>query len=178
MSDREIEIRVKIENSANLLDFLAQNAQFQEESHQVDIYYCPPHRDFLSVEPIKEWLRLRDSNGKYSINYKSWHYEADGRSHYCDEYESPIESLDQLQKIFAAIDFKPIVEVDKLRRTWKYQDYEVAVDSVKNLGLTPAQIAEEMMDFLKGLNVGEIKRRFVGYSFMLLYGEEVKQAVG
>jgi adenylate cyclase class 2 len=190
MSDREIEIQVKVENSINLLDFLAQNAQFQKESHQIDIYYCPAHRDFLATRPVKEWLRLRDSNGRYSINYKNWHYEGDGKSNYCDEYETQVESLEQLQKILEVLNFKPITTVDKLRKTWRYKDYEVAVDSVKNLGdfveieykgedttLTPAQITAEMVDFLKELNVGKIERNYVGYPFMLLFGREVEQVV-
>jgi len=190
MSDREIEIQVKIENSTNLLSFLDSDAQFQKESHQVDTYYCPSHRDFLSVRPVKEWLRLRDSNGKYTINYKDWQYGPDGKSHYCNEYETPVESLEQLQKILGALDFKPIVTVDKLRKTWRHQNYEIVVDSIKNLGdfveieykgeetlSTPAQITEEMINFLKKLNVGEIERNYVGYPFMLLFGNEVKQEV-
>jgi adenylate cyclase class 2 len=188
MSDREVEIKVRVENSSNLLDFLVQNAQFQKESHQIDIYYTAPHRDFLSVRPVKEWLRLRDSNGRYSINYKNWQYEADGKSNYCDEYETPVESLEQLQKILNALNFKPITTVDKLRKTWLYKDYEIAVDSVKDLGnfveieykgegtiQAPAQITAEMIDFLKGLNVGKIERDYVGYPFMLLFGSEVEQ---
>jgi len=191
MSDREIEIQVKIENSTNLLDFLAQNAQFQKESHQVDTYYCPPHRGFLAMRPVEEWLRLRDSNGRYSITYKNWHYEGNGKSNYCDEYETPVENLESLQKILGVLNFKPITTVDKLRKTWRHQGYEIAVDSVKNLGdfveieykgdnmaLAPAQITEEMMSFLDGLSVGEIKRNYVGYPYMLLFGEEVKQTVG
>jgi len=190
MDDKEIEIQVKIQNNSNLLSFLNQNAEFQKESHQIDIYYSPSHRDFLSVRPVKEWLRLRDSNGRHSITYKDWHYEADGNSNYCDEYETSIDNLEQLQKIFKVLDFKPIVTVDKLRKTWMYKDYEIAIDSIKDLGdfveieykgqdtsLTPAQITEEMINFLKSLNVGEITRNFVGYPFMLLFGEEVKQEV-
>jgi len=190
MSDKEIEIQVKIENSAKLLDFLNSSARFQYENHQIDTYYCPAHRDFLSVRPVDEWLRLRDSNGKYLITYKKWQHNTQGVSIYSDEYETPVENLDQLQKIFEVLDFKPITVVDKIRKAWRYNDYEIAIDKVKNLGdfveieykggdtsLTPEQITDQMIGFLKNLNVGRIERNHVGYPFMLLFKEEVKQVI-
>lgn len=183
----EIEIQVQIENSGKLIAFLEENGNFVGESHQVDSYYSPAHKDFTQVRPIKEWLRLRDSSGKYSINYKNWHYEKDGRSHYCDEYETPVHSLDQVKNIFDSLDMKPIVVVDKIRKIWNYQDYEVALDTIKGLGnfveveykgedakKKPIQVTKEMISFLKQFNVGEISRNYVGYPFQLLFPDEVK----
>ena len=136
---------------------------------------------------MKEWLRLRDSGGKHSINYKNWHYDESGKSHYCDEYETKIEDLTQLKKILDVLNFKSIVKVDKLRKTWIYKDYEVAVDSVKELGdfveieyigknekADPKKITEEMISFLKDVGCEKIKRNYVGYPFQLLFPEEVK----
>lgn len=190
MDNKEIEIQVRIEDSTNLLSFLSSNAQFQHESHQVDTYYCPTHRDFLSIRPVDEWLRLRDSDGKYLITYKKYHRNAAGQSIYCDEYETPVESMDQLQKIFEVLNFKPVAIVDKLRKTWRFQDYEIAVDRVKDLGdfveieykgsnasLDPEQITNDMINFLKNLNVGEIKRNRVGYPFQLLFKDEIEVEV-
>ena len=96
--DKEIEIRVRIENSDNLKIFLDEKAEFTGEKHQVDKYFTPDHRNFLDKKPTEEWLRLRDSSGKFSINYKNWHYEADGKSHYCDEFETPVESIKPISK--------------------------------------------------------------------------------
>ena len=187
MTDIEIEIQVSIENNKPLLAFLERNADFKSEKHQIDEYFFPIHRNFTEVRPVKEWLRLRDSGGKYSINYKNWHYDKRGKSHYCDEYETKIEDLDQLKKILDVLNFKPIVKVDKLRKTWTYKDYEVAVDSVKGLGdfveieyigkdkkVDPKKITEEMINFLKDVGCGKIKRNYVGYPFQLLFPEEVK----
>ncbi len=187
MKDIEIEIQVNIENSKPLIDFLEKNADFQKESHQIDEYFLPPHRDFIGIRPVNEWLRLRDSDGKYSINYKNWHRDKDGRSHYCDEYETKLEDLTQLRKILDTLNFKPLVKVDKIRKIWTYKDYEIAIDSVKGLGdfveieyigkeekVDSKKITEEMVGFLKDVGCGKIKRNYVGYPFQLLFPEEIK----
>jgi len=186
MEDIEIEIQVKIENSQPLLEFLDKNAQFKEESHQIDEYFSPAHRDFTAVRPVKEWLRLRDSDGKYSITYKNWYYDNE-RSTHCDEYELSIANIDQMEKIMQALNFKNIATVDKIRRSWDYKNYEISMDSIKGLGdfieveykgdeknLDPKKITAEMIKFLKDVGCGKIERNYVGYPFQLLFPEEVK----
>lgn len=184
--NKEIEVRVKIENSENLLNFLKEKATFTGEKHQIDKYFTPAHRNFLGIKPASEWLRLRDSSGKYFITYKNWHYEADGKSHFCDEYETKVDSLGQLEKIFGVLNMKEVVVVDKVRRTYIYQDFEIAIDSVKNLGdrveieykgktegLEPAKVASKMIDFLKEIGCGKIRRDYAGYPFQLLFPKEI-----
>ena len=177
----EIEIKVKVENINNLKNFLEKEAEKKYTNQQKDQYYSPSHRDFTSVSPIVEWFRLRDSEGKFSINYKNWHHEEDGRTHYCDEYETKIEDIESLRKILLVLDFKFLIEVDKIRSVWMYEDYEISVDSVKELGdfieieykgntenVIPSEITEEMINFLNEINCGEIKRDFKGYPYLLL----------
>jgi adenylate cyclase class 2 len=187
MEDTEIEIQVNIENSKPLIDFLEKNGEFKSKNHQIDEYFSPAHRDFIKIKPINEWLRLRNSNGDYFVNYKNWHREKDGKSYHCDEYETKIEDLTQLKKILKVLDFKPLIKVDKVRRIWIYKDYEIAVDSVKNLGdfveieyigkrekVDPKEITKEMVNFLKSVGCGKIKRDYQGYPFMMLFPNEVK----
>lgn len=183
----EVEIQVQVENANKLLAFLKKNGKFLGEQHQIDKYFTPFHRDFTGVRPVNEWLRLRDSSGKFSINYKNWHREKDGRSHFCDEYESAVDNLEQLENIFKAINTKPLVNVDKLRKIWLYEDFEVAIDSVKGLGdfveieykgtntkKKPSEITEQMITFLKDQGCGKILRNYVGYPYKLLFPDEVK----
>jgi len=187
MTDVEIEIQVSIENSKPLINFLEKNADFKKESHQIDEYFSPVYRNFVEARPLKEWLRLRDEGDSYSINYKNWHYDKNGKAYHCDEYESKVEDLTQLKKILDVLNFKFIVKVDKLRKTWTYKNYEIATDSVKGLGdfveieyigkdekVDPKKITEEMINFLKSVGCGRIKRNYVGYPFQLLFPEEVK----
>jgi adenylate cyclase, class 2 len=187
MKNIEIEIQVNIENSKPLLDFLEKNAIFQKENCQIDEYFSPAHRNFIEARPVNEWLRLRDSDGKYSITYKNWHFDENGKSNYCDEYETRIDDLNQMNNILKALNFKSIVMVDKLRKTWIYNDYEIDIDSIKGLGdfveieyigkdenIEPKKITEEMIDFLKEVGCGKITRNYVGYPFQLLFPEETK----
>lgn len=184
--DTEIEIQVKIERSKKLLAFLKKNGKFIGESHQVDQYFTPAHRDFTGVRPVNEWLRLRNSSGKYSINYKNWHRDPDGNNYYCDEFETPVADLGQIEKIFKAINFRPVVTVDKIRKIWLYKNYEVAADSVKGLKgdsieieykgktrkQTPAEITKGMFAFLKQFDCGKMFLSNYGYAFELLSPKE------
>ena len=90
----EIEIQVNVENSKPLIEFLEKDGVFQSEKRQIDEYFSPALKDFLTTRPVAEWLRLRDADGKYSINYKNWHFDKNGKSHYCDEFETKLESVE------------------------------------------------------------------------------------
>jgi predicted adenylyl cyclase CyaB len=132
-------------------------------------------------------LRLRDSSGKFSINYKNWHTDKNGRSHYCDEYETEIGKKDQLEKIFSSLNVKLLTTVDKKRRIYMYKNYEISMDSIKGLGNfveieykgklgkhKPEEITKDMIKFLKDIDCGKIYRNYVGYPFQLLFPKEVK----
>ncbi len=182
----EIEIQVQVESAKKLRVFLNKNAKFIDTQHQIDEYFTPPDRNFTHVRPVNEWLRLRNSSGKYFINYKNWHREIDGRTHFCDEYESEIESLEQLQNIFKVLNFKSLIVVDKTREIYLFEDYEIALDQVKGLGefveieykgenhsKKPAEITTEMIKFLKDQACGRIVRNYVGYPYQLLFPDEI-----
>lgn len=187
MRNIEIEIQVKIENSHPLSDFLQKNAEFKGEKRQIDEYLTPAHRDFLAVRPVKEWLRLRNVDGNYAVNYKNWHYDKDGKSNHCDEYETEVKDFDQVKKILDALDFKSLTVVDKLRKIWTYKDYEISMDMVNGLGnfveieyvgkddkADPKKITDEMVNFLKELDCGKIEKNYKGYPFLLLFPDEAE----
>ncbi len=177
----EIEIKVRIEKGDNLKQFLEREGTKAYINKQVDEYYTPAHEDFTAVDPVIEWLRLRDSDGKFSINYKHWHHESDGRSHHCDEYETKIDNIESLRSILTALDFKHLVTVNKLRSVWSYKEYEISLDNVEQLGsfveieykgntddVVPSEITEQMLAFLNELDCGELQRDFRGYPYLLL----------
>ncbi|MBU1164054.1 class IV adenylate cyclase [Patescibacteria group bacterium] len=181
MSNQEIEIKVKVNDTKDLEEFLIEKGKFQFENKQVDQYYVPSHRDFTKVTPIKEWLRLRTEAEKNTINYKNWHYQEDGKAYHCDEYEIVIDDKDTGQKILEALDLKKVITVDKVRKVYIYQDYEVAIDSVKDLGSfieveyiglkkisDVKHKSDEMIDFLKQHGCQNVERDFKGYPYLLL----------
>ena len=186
MENIEIEIQVKVENSKALLDFLEKNAKFEKESQQVDVYYSPSHRDFIAVRPVKEWLRIRNSGGKCFITYKNFHYDSNQKSAYADEYELSVEGPEKLEKIFDALNFKEVARVDKIRKCYNYENWEIALDSVKGLGdfveveykgdepVDPKAEAQKMVKFLRDVGCGKVERNYVGYPFMIMFPNEVK----
>lgn len=187
MKNIEIEIQVKLQRTKPLIDFLESNAKIVGIHRQNDEYFTPKHRNFLAKKQVNEWLRLRNSNGKHSINYKNWYYAADGRSHHCDEFETLVDDIEIMQKILSSLDFKKICEVNKVRMIYLYKDYEIAIDKVKNLGnfveieykgnskKDPAEIAQKMVKFLKSLKIGKIHRNYVGYAYMAAFpNNEIK----
>lgn len=184
MNNLEIEIQVIAENTKPLTEFLEKSGEFISQNHQIDDYFVPAHRDFLKERPLREWLRLRNSDGVFSINYKNWHYDQNKKSlHFCDEYESPIEDIVALRKIFDALNFKQIVTVGKERQIWIYKDYEIAIDAVRGLKETieieykgertdKEKIVKEMIAFLKDIGCGALKIGNDGYPFQLLFPDE------
>lgn len=132
---KEIEIKFPLLNSDEVISFLKKNAKLKYENRQVDKYYDLPHRSFVA-EPnkIREWLRLRDSDGKKSFNYKIWNQVNDVEKAYADEYETKIESIEVVEAILKAIDIKPLIVVDKQRQVWDFKDVEVNIDRVVDLG--------------------------------------------
>ena len=181
----EIEIKVTIENLDPLLETLKTSGTFVKDKHQIDTYYRPAHRDFLEQRPVKEWLRLRNSDGNYSINYKNWHYRDDGVTDHCDELETAIADYATVEKLLTVLNFELLTTVDKNRSVWNYGEYEVAIDTVKDLGdfveveykgtnpyPDPQAITAQMMEWLSGLGCGSITRDYRGYPYMLLFGSE------
>ena len=181
MKDVEIEIQVRISDSDVLLNFLNSKAKFVGEKYQKDEYFSPAHKNYLDKKPVEEWLRLRESKNN-SITYKNWHYDKNGKSHYCDEYETSIDNIVQMRKIFEALNIKSITTVEKTRKIWLFEDYEISVDSVKDLGdfveieykgndeeATPKEITDNMISLLKNIGIKKIERNFVGYPFLLLF---------
>lgn len=185
MNNIEIEIQLEVENIKPLKVFLTKNAKKTGELHQIDRYFTPAHKNYIEPRPINEWLRLRDSNGKHLITYKNYHRNAK-HSLYCDEYETSIGEIKQIELIFEALGMKEIVVVDKNRTTYIYKDFEVAIDLVKNVGSyveiehkgdgtkeNSLKIKQEMIDFLKKVGVGKIHKNDVGYPFLIMFPEEV-----
>lgn len=181
----EIEIKVKVENVDTLKNFLQMHGTFKGEKQQIDEYFSPAHGDYMSVRPVNEWLRLRTADNKFSLDYKLWHRDEQGQSQYCDEIETGIDNINQARKLLTALHFHSIATVDKIRSAWMYEEYEVAIDEVKDLGtfveieymgkdesIDPKKVVNEMIAFLRSSNCGKINKTNTGYPMLLLFPEE------
>ena len=59
---------------------------------------------------------------------KKWHNEDGNKTVSCDEFETKIENLDALKKLFENLNFKELISVEKNRSIWNFKDTEIAID--------------------------------------------------
>jgi predicted adenylyl cyclase CyaB len=183
MKDIEIEFKINILEPQKFRKWLKANCKFIKDTHQIDYYFQPPHRDFLIEEEndAREWLRVRSSDKGNDINYKHWHVDENGRSTYCDELEVHIDNFETAKNIFYKLGYRDFITMDKKREIWMLDDIELAVDTVKGLpGLfvdieykgesedAPEKILKGMIDKFKALPIGEWKKTKRGYAYMMI----------
>ncbi|MBB5159655.1 class IV adenylate cyclase [Saccharopolyspora phatthalungensis] len=176
----EIEKKFALPDPAALKAKLEQlGAKPSEPTRQVDAYYNAPHRDFLAPEAISEWLRIRTEDRGSSINFKRWHpVDALIKTH-ADEYETKIDDVEAIRRLLEALDFRPLVTVDKTREEYKLPDIEVVFDHVVDAGdfvefefkadaANVDDATEQLEQFIASLNIelGEPINR--GYPHILL----------
>ena len=182
----EIEIKFPLKNPDEVKQFLNENAKLISENiYQKDSYYVPFHRDFLAVKYPFEWLRLRKSPKGMFITYKHFFPENVKKTDYCDEFETKIDNFEAMEKMFKSLDFKDAVVVEKSRTTWIFEEVEIVIDDVTDLGFyieleatgdfeKPQEGKSYLHEILKKLNaeVGELDLR--GYPFRILENKGYK----
>jgi adenylate cyclase class 2 len=177
----EVELRYRVKNKKNILNWLNENAKKLYEYHQVDEYFTPKHKNYFDEKIPREYLRIRDSDGKFSIAYKYWYSTEKGEGTHCDEYETDVEDGVQIKRIFKALDFKTLVVVDKYRVVYEYKDFEISVDDEKVVGVVceieikknykdTDEAQGKIREFAKKLGLSESDRTEdvkLGYAFLI-----------
>jgi len=178
---REVEIKYPIQNPEEIKARLAELGakSLSTNELQEDTYYVPAHRDFLEPRIVSEWLRIRRTGTKCSINYKLWLPVGAEIATHCDEYESQVNDPEAVEKIFAALDMREIARVHKVRSTWQIDDIEIALDTVKGLGTfieleaksdseDIEKIHTHLQDALQKLAAKTLPQDHRGYPYQLL----------
>ena len=109
-------------------DNLKNTAKFESEKRQIDTYYIPNFKSFERNGETQECLRIRESNGKTILCYKYIHRDADPV--YCDEYELELSNKESMEKILFALGFSVQMIIDKVRKTYSYENFEFDLDCV------------------------------------------------
>lgn len=124
----EIEIKLKLEkeNFVKLMEKFNNKALFLEIEKQSAVYYEPNYRNFND-----EYLRIRDENGKYLLNYKKKINNIKSI-----EYETMIDDKESLNDILVSLGMKKLGVINKKRSKYLYQEkYEISFDEVEDIGL-------------------------------------------
>ncbi|NOQ55943.1 MAG: class IV adenylate cyclase [Nanohaloarchaea archaeon] len=180
MSNNDIEIKYPLKNPDEVKQFLNKNAKLISENiYQKDSYYVPTHRDFLVVKYPFEWLRLRESSKGIFITYKHFYPNNVKKTDYCDEFETKIDNIKTMEKMFENLDFKNVVIVKKSRITWIFEEVEIVIDEVTDLGFyieleakkdfkNPKDGKAYLYTILKKINVKVGEEDLRGYPFRIL----------
>lgn len=139
MARDDIEIEIKIPTDKKTFEkvrrYLKKQAKLVGGSQEVDKYYNSPHRNFLEPKHPAEYLRIRAKSSGGAITYKKVYFNGEGRHTHSDEYESKIENIGQLEKIFSVLNFDNFITIDKRREIFEFEDkFEIDLDIVKGLG--------------------------------------------
>ena len=180
--NKEIEIRLQLDDPDSLLKLLKKSGNFLKASNQIDFYFDPPGKTFIYTDSkgyknADEWLRVRLSD-KNSICYKKWYRDKNtGKSLYADEMELNVENGKRLITLFKILGFKQISVIEKHRESWKYEDFKFDCDKIKKLGFfveiefvgkinDPTKGREKIFNLLKILGIKNWKVISGGYPWM------------
>lgn len=164
------EIEILIEVKSNKEDALKALEQFESKGLKktLDVYFYDPLREELQPDKngrLKNCLRLRQKDGKYSIAYKIDHFDGDEWSH-SDEYETSIGDFEIMARSIELLGFEELVRIDNEKHVFMTSEYEIVLEDVKDLGIflevekmsevsddKVTEAKEEIRSFLKTLNI-------------------------
>lgn len=173
---KEIEILVEVYDDVSIVKDKFKNFTYKGLKKTIDEYYYDPKRDTLKPDKdnqLSHCLRLRTKNNEYFITYKDDVFE-NGKWLYSNEFETKVESIEMLKEIFSKIGLKKFIEIDNNKETYIYNDYEIVVEDVKDLGLFMEvayctnddvdikKVKQEIQDFIDNLNLNVSKELNMG----------------
>lgn len=175
---QEIEIQVIIKNPTEVEKKLRKVGKFVKTRKQIDKYFVPPDRDFFAIEPPIEYLRVRYEKDKNHLNYSFLHFDKNNQLIVTDEYETLTKEPEIIEEIFKKIGMIPKVTVEKIRKYFDCNDFEVTLDNIKDLGDFMEVEAKRdfggaektrkaCLEFLNNLNVKYEQKSMMGYPRML-----------
>ena len=134
---QEVEILIDFENTKDEILEILSKFEFIKEKEIYDIYYEDDLRTNLKPENnlrINEIFRVRKMEKECLITYKKNHFKGN-RWIYSDEYETKAESFEMIEKIIDMLGLKKQMVIHNKRRFYKFKDYEIVFEDVKDLGL-------------------------------------------
>ncbi|MDQ3075633.1 MAG: class IV adenylate cyclase [bacterium] len=126
----EVEVKAKLKNKEEVKKKLEEfGCKFGEELHQVDNIFIPEATTFPPPFNVPV-LRVRKQNDQSIFTMKISQTSRQD----CIEREFEIGDGDKMIEVLYAIGYKQAPTVDKTRIKTNYQDMEIVLDIVKDLG--------------------------------------------
>ncbi len=189
MSNIEIEMKYRITKEIydNIFEYFNKEKVESKVEKQNDIYFSPIHFPFLGGEIDNECLRLRVLDSKNILSYKKFVSAIGDEPAHCIEHELEISDIEKLKLILNDLRIKEEFTLKKERRSFIYNNIEISLDMVDNLGyFVELEIInqeninrslEVMNKLVKRFRITEEMRNYDGYSY-LLFNEKNKESSG
>lgn len=128
----EVEIRAKVQSLEPSKERLKKlNVEFLETEKQID-YIFGRAKDLDKDHKIIEGCfsaRIRERGDKRNVEFKEIKRTGVGM-----EFSSPLASLESGFNFLKKLDFEEAFTISKIRENYKYQDFEICLDNVEQLG--------------------------------------------
>lgn len=179
---KEIEVLVEVYDDINIVKDKLSDFCYKGLKKTIDEYYYDPKRETLKPDKdnqLSHCLRIRSKNNEYSITYKDDVFD-NGKWLYSNEYETKIENIDMLREIFDRLGLVKFIEIDNEKETYVYNDYEIVIENVKDLGIfmeveyctcldvDVKKVKKQIQDFIDNLNLNVSEELNMGKPEMYL----------
>lgn len=177
---REIEIKLKVENLDGLERKLTQaGCVFAEPISQFDVIYSNDGdsgvRPNGKAEEGHLAIRIRREGdiAKFTLKQQKSN-EMDNL-----EYETKVDDAEAIHKILEALNWKPQLEVKKVRKKGMLGEYEICLDRVEGLGeyleiekmtndnANPEEVRKELFSAIKPFGLTEADEETRGYDTLI-----------
>ena len=185
---KEIEILVEVYESIDTIKEKLKDCKYVGLKHTIDEYYYDPKREDLKPDEnnqLDQCLRLRSVNDKYSITYKDDVFDS-GKWLYSNEYETEIKNIETMKEIFNRLGLKKFIEIDNKKETYEFEEYEIVIEDVKDLGLfmeveyctkddvDVKKVKEEIQKYIDSLNINVSEELNMGKPEMYMRKNNIK----
>jgi len=141
MKNIEVELRALIPELKVFEKTLeGKGATFTKSSYLCDIYFC--RKDASSINEVEMHdvgsysLRLRrakkDDQEEITLNTKTITNKGD--HHAWEEHEVVVNDFEEAARLLTRSEFKPFFKLEKTRRTYTYDEMEIAVEDITDFG--------------------------------------------
>lgn len=184
---KEIEVLVKINEDINKVKEAFEKFEYIDTELVIDVYYYDPKRSNLkpdSNNQLSECLRLRQKGKKQLITYKDDIFD-NGKWLYSNEYETEVKSIDIIKEILNRLGLKKLLKVKNNKSTYKFNDYEIVLEDVEDLGyfmeveyctsddVDIKKVKSEIQKFIDGLNLNVSEELNMGKPEMILRNKNI-----
>ncbi|NGX48592.1 MAG: hypothetical protein K940chlam5_00180 [Candidatus Anoxychlamydiales bacterium] len=184
--NKEIEVKIQADKHiiCTAIEWLDKNAKYVRDIHHIEYYLNKPATTFFFNAPegykdALDYLRVRITKKGDSLCYKKFHMDPIEKTPlYCDEYEINVSDGKKTLELMKALGYIEQTLMEKKRKIYNFDCFEIVIDDVKNLGLfievelkasvPNAKTGIKMIyDFLKLIGINKFKLQKRGYISML-----------